>query len=185
MREMFSMITKSKIPKKIGSIALALFIAAIGALPYILFKDQLQEMAGVGYIGLLAACLLTNASICLPASGIAFTLAATTALNPLWCAVIGGFGTAAGELVGYMLGRFGRGSVSDAKLFAKVEQGLKRYGYFAVLGFAFFPLPIFDLVGIAAGTAKLSVVKFFIVCSIGKILKMLLYVFVLNRYILM
>lgn len=175
--------TKSGILKKIGSTMLALAIAAIGALPYVLFKDQIQEMAGLGYAGLFIACLLTNASICLPASGIAFTLAAATALDPLWCAVIGGLGTAAGELVGYTLGRLGRGSIANLELFAKVENGLKKYGYLAVLGFAFLPLSIFDLVGVAAGTAKLPVIKFFIVCSIGKVLKMLLYVFVLSRYI--
>lgn len=175
--------TKSSILKKIGSTMLALAIAAIGALPYVLFKDQIQEMAGLGYAGLFIACLLTNASICLPASGIAFTLAAATALDPLWCAVIGGLGTATGELVGYTLGRLGRGSIANLELFTKVENGLKRYGYLAVFGFAFLPLPVFDLVGVAAGTAKLPVVKFFIVCSIGKILKMLLYVYVLSRYI--
>lgn len=177
------MLTKKNILKKIGSALLALSVAVIGALPYILFKDQLQEMAGVGYIGLFLACLLTNASVCLPASGIAFTVAAATALNPFWCAVIGGAGTAAGELVGYCMGRLGRGSITNLKLFQKIEDGLNRYGLWTVLCLAFFPLPIFDLVGIAAGTAKLPVVPFFIVCCIGKVLKMLLYVFVLSAYI--
>ena len=91
--------------KKIRSIILAIVVALIGALPYLLFNDQIQQMAGLGYIGLFVACLLTNASICLPASGIAFTLAAATALNPFWCALVGGMGTAVGELVGYVFGR--------------------------------------------------------------------------------
>lgn len=175
--------TKNKVFKKIGSVALALLVAVIGALPYLLFKNQIQQMAGLGYAGLFVACLLTNASICLPASGIAFTLAASTALNPLLCALVGGLGTAVGELVGYILGRLGRSSVSNTELFAKVENGLNRYGYWAVFCFAFLPLPVFDLVGVAAGTAKLPAIRFFIVCVLGKILKMVLYVFVLSRYI--
>ena len=178
--------TNIKVLKKIRSIILAIVVALIGALPYLLFNDQIQQMAGLGYIGLFVACLLTNASICLPASGIAFTLAAATALNPFWCALVGGMGTAVGELVGYVFGRLGRSSVSDIdniELFNRIERGLNRYGYWAVFGFAFLPLPIFDLVGLAAGTARLPVVRFFLVCTLGKCMKMLFYMFILGRYI--
>lgn len=177
------MITKNRILKKVGSVVVALCVATAGALPYILFKDQVQEMATIGYVGLFAACLLTNASVFLPASGIAFTVAAATALNPLLCALIGGFGTAFGELVGYALGRCGRSSINKPKLFKKIDLGLKRYGYSAIFAFAFLPLPLFDFVGVAAGTAQIPIFRFFLVCSAGKILKMLVYVFVLSRFL--
>lgn len=174
---------KNNVIHKIGSILLVLLVAAVGALPYLLFRDQIQSIAGLGYIGLFVSCVLTNASVCLPASGIAFTLAAATALNPLLCALIGGLGTSVGELVGYLLGRFGRRNIENIELFSKIEYGITRYGYLAVFGLAFLPLPIFDLAGIAAGTVKLSPGKFFIVCTAGKISKMFLYVFILSRYL--
>lgn len=177
------MMTKDKLLKKIGAAALAVLVAAAGALPYLLFRDQIQSMASIGYAGLFVACLLTNASVFLPASGIAFTMAAATALDPLVCALVGGMGTASGELVGYALGRFGRGSIDNPQLFDKIDRGLKRYGFLAVFAFAFLPLPLFDLVGVAAGTARFPVFRFFIVCSAGKILKMLLYVFVIGNFI--
>ena len=172
--------TKNTVLKKLGSAALALLVAAAGALPYILFRDQIQSMSTLGYAGLFIACMLTNASLFLPASGIAFTLAAATALDPLLCALIGGLGTACGELVGYTLGRCGRSTIDKPELFDKIDGYLLKYGYAAVFAFAFFPLPLFDLVGVAAGTAKLNVLKFFIVCTAGKILKMLLYVFLIG-----
>lgn len=178
-----AMTTKTNLRKKLTSAFFALLVAALGAMPYLLFKDRIQSMAGLGYAGLFAACLLTNASVCLPASGIAFTVAASTALNPLLCAVLGGLGSATGEVVGYALGYFGRNTVTDSQLFARAEAGIRRYGYLAVLAFSFLPLPVFDLIGIAAGTAKLSLARFYPVCCLGKILKMLLYVFVLRTYL--
>lgn len=177
------MFTKDKLIRKIGSATAAVLVAVAGALPYILFADRIQDMSSLGYIGLFLSCLLTNASIFLPASGIAFTLAAATALDPLTCAIVGGLGTACGELVGYVIGRCGRASIDRPDLFAKIEQGLDRYGSAAVFTFAFLPLPLFDLVGMAAGTVRYPVVRFFLVCCTGKILKMLLYVFVVIRYI--
>lgn len=176
------MITRKRIIKKADHAAAALVVAAAGALPFLLFKEQVQEMSSVGYVGLFISCLLTNASLFLPASGIAFTLAAATALDPLLCAIIGGLGTACGELVGYAMGRCGRNSIDHPELFQKVALWLKRYGYCAIFAFAFLPLPLFDLVGIAAGTAKIPIFRFFVVCIAGKILKMLLYVFVLSNF---
>lgn len=167
---------------RIWSVLVAIFIAVIGALPYILFRDKIQAVAGLGYIGLFLSCVLTNASVFLPASGIAFTLAAATALNPFLCAIIGGTGTATGELVGYIIGAFGRGSIANTNLLLKAEAGLKRFGYWAVLFFAFLPLPLFDFIGVAAGTAKIPIMKFYFACCVGKILKMLLYVFVFRVY---
>lgn len=177
------MTTKQKIMKKLGSAAAVVLAMAVGAAPYLLFREQIQSMAAVGYVGLFVACMLTNASVFLPASSIAFTMAAATALNPLLCALIGGLGTTAGEMVGYVLGRCGRGCIDDQSRFRKVEDGLRRYGAAAILVFAFMPLPLFDLIGVVAGTVKYPVVKFVVVCALGKILKMLLYVFVLVRFL--
>lgn len=177
------MTTQNKVLRKLGSVVLGLLVAAAGAVPYLLFRDQVQRMAAVGYTGLFLSCMLTNASVFLPASGIAFTLAAATVLDPLLCALAGGLGTTCGELVGYVLGRCGRSCVDHAGHFQKIERSLQQYGSAAIFVFAFMPLPLFDLIGVAAGTVRFSFLKFFVVCSMGKILKMLLYVFVLHRFL--
>lgn len=175
--------TQNIIFKKIGSAAAAILVAAAGVVPYILFRDQIANMAAVGYAGLFVACMLTNASVFLPASGIAFTLAAATVLDPLLCAVLSGLGTTCGEMVGYFLGRCGRSCMDDPGRFQKIEGGLQKYGSAAIFAFAFMPIPMFDLIGVVAGTAQFPILKFFVVCSAGKMLKMLLYVFVLGRFL--
>lgn len=169
--------------KKIGSLLLALLALAAGTLPFLLFREQIQRLAAVGYAGLFLGCFATNASVLLPASGIAYTLAAATVLDPLLCALTGGLGTACGELVGYCVGRWSRVRIDGSPRFAKIAGSLERYGYLAVFTLAFLPLPLFDIIGIAAGTARLSPGRFFLVCCAGKIGKMLVYVFVLRQYI--
>jgi uncharacterized membrane protein YdjX (TVP38/TMEM64 family) len=49
--------------------------------------------------------------------------------------------------------------------------------YLAIFILAFVPNPLFDLAGMAAGALKLPVWKFLLACSIGKILKMLMFAF--------
>ncbi len=174
--------TQSKPRNKFPSILLAIVVASAGCLPFLLFSEQIRELATLGYIGLFVGCVLTNASVFLPASGIAFTLAAATTLNPVVCALLGGLGTSCGEIVGYLCGRFGRKQLENSALFSKMESALGRFGYWAVFFFAFLPLPLFDFIGIAAGTVKLSWPRFFLVCTTGKVLKMFLYVFVLRHF---
>lgn len=160
----------------------AVLVAAAGSLPFLLFAEEIRQMATLGYLGLFAACALTNASVFLPASGIAFTMAAAMVLDPLLCAVLGGLGTACGELVGYVLGRIGCRRVEDLHQLEKARVWLRRYGYLSIFAFAALPLPLFDVIGITAGTARLHPVKFFAVCTAGKIIKMLVYVFIVSNF---
>lgn len=168
---------------KLASFVLAVLVLAAGTLPFLLFREQLQQLSAVGYVGLFLACLATNASVFLPANGIAFTVAASAALDPLLCAIVGGLGTACGEVVGYVIGRCGHAQVGDGKSFQKMAAALDRYGNWAIFLLAFLPLPLFDLIGIAAGTAGLRLPRFFLVCCIGKIGKMLLYVFLIQPFL--
>ena len=168
---------------KLASSVLALLVLAAGTLPFLLFREQLQQLSALGYIGLFFSCLATNASVFLPANGIAFTIAASAALDPLLCAVVGGLGTACGEVVGYFIGLCGHAQLEDRQSFQKVAEALDRYGNWAIFMLAFLPLPLFDLIGIAAGTAGLRLPRFFLVCCIGKISKMLFYVFVIQQFL--
>lgn len=168
---------------KLGTVLkvlLWLFTVALGTLPFFVFKDEIGELAALGYIGLFAACFFTNASLMLPSAGIAFTLSAATALSGFWCAIVGGLGTTLGEMSGYLLGRLGRSSVRGGVFFDKMEGLLSKWGYLAVFLFALMPMPIFDFIGIGAGTAKMPPVAFFLVCGLGKILKMLIYVYIVS-----
>lgn len=161
----------------------AFAVAAAGSLPFLLWPETIKRLSAAGYIGLTAACFLTNATVFLPASGIAFTVSAASVLNPLWCAAAGGIGTALGELVGYYCGRIGKKAVEETQLLCRIRKFLDKYGIMAVLLFAFLPLPLFDLVGVTAGAARMPLPKYFLSCAAGKILKMMMYVFLVQNYL--
>lgn len=164
-------------------IMLALMVAVAGSLPFLIWPEAIKKIAVAGYIGLFIACFLTNATVLLPASGIAFTVSAAMALNPLYCTIIGGVGTACGELISYYCGRLGKSIVEKSNIFLKIQRFVDKYGALAVWLFAFLPLPVFDLVGIITGSAKMPLPKYMISCMIGKIMKMMVYVFIVQQYL--
>ena len=53
----------------------------------------------------------------------------------------------------------------------------RRWSDLLILVMALFPIPFFDLAGIAAGTLKIPVWRFLLFCAIGSILKMLAFAF--------
>ena len=174
---------KNNLKSKLKYIFLSVIVACIGSLPFFLFSDTLKNLSAVSYIGLLIATFLTNASVLLPASGIAFTLSASYILDPLICVIVGGLGTALGEMVSYICGRNGSAVIDDIKKFEKVSLYLKKYDMIIVFIFALLPLPIFDIVGIAAGSAKMSIPKYLIACFTGKTIKLFVYVFLLKNFL--
>ncbi len=52
---------------------------------------------------------------------------------------------------------------------------MRKYGGWIILLLAFIPNPFFDLAGIAAGVLRIPLWQFLLFCSIGKILKMLIF----------
>ena len=176
---------KNNLKSKLKYIFLSVIVACIGSLPFFLFSDTLKNLSAVSYIGLFIATFLTNASVLLPASGIAFTLSASYILDPLICVIVGGLGTALGEMVSYICGRNGSAVIDDIKKFEKVSLYLKKYDMIIVFIFALLPLPLFDFVGIAAGLSKMSLPKYIIACFLGKTLKLAVYVFLSKQLILL
>jgi membrane protein DedA with SNARE-associated domain len=53
----------------------------------------------------------------------------------------------------------------------------RRWSDLLILIMAFIPNPFFDLAGIAAGTLKMPVLRFYFFCALGSILKMLVFAF--------
>lgn len=165
-------------PRRLVQLALPPLAAlGISAL-YLVFRQQVQELALLGYGGLFAACLAANSTVLLPASSTLFTASASMALDPVLCCLIGAAGAAAGEQVSYWCGRTGAkaaagtGSRKADRFAALVEQ----YGALAVMAFAFLPLPLFDLVGLACGAAKMPLHRYIPACFVGKLLKMACFV---------
>ncbi|HEX7542259.1 MAG TPA: VTT domain-containing protein [Anaerolineales bacterium] len=145
-----------------------------------IFRDQVKKLEEYGYVGIFLLSIAANATIIIPLPGVAFTTAMGAIFNPLGVAVAAGLGAALGELTGYLAGFSGQGVAERVTLYNRLTTWMKAhqnlaYGMIALL--AFIPNPLFDLAGMASGALKLPLWKFLIACSIGKILKMLMFAY--------
>lgn len=160
------------IVKKIFSVFGGIIFAVLLASPYVFFRNEIKELAALGYIGLFFSCLISNLSILLPSSSTIIVVVAAATLNPWLCILIGGLGTAFGEQASYFCGRLGSSGFQQEKEGKKrvLNWFLKR-PIITVFLFALIPLPIFDIVGIIAGSQKMIWWKYTIAAAFGKILK--------------
>lgn len=135
-------------------------------------KDQAAQLAAYGYPGIFIIAMLANATVFLPAPGVAVVFAMGSIFSPWLVALFAGTGAALGELVGYLAGYSGQGIVENTQMFARIEPWVRRYGLFAIFILAALPNPFFDIAGVAAGILKIPIGKFFIACWLGQLIKM-------------
>jgi uncharacterized membrane protein YdjX (TVP38/TMEM64 family) len=140
-------------------------------------RDKLQGLQAYGYPGIFLFSILANATILIPVPGVIFTSAMGAVFNPLWVSVAAGAGAALGELSGYLAGFSGQAVVEDSKRYDQVVSWMEKYGELTTLVLAFVPNPLFDLAGLIAGLLKMPVWKFLLYCTIGKILKMMMFAY--------
>jgi membrane protein YqaA with SNARE-associated domain len=145
-----------------------------------LFRDQVKKLEQYGYVGIFLISIAANATIIIPLPGVAFTTAMGAIFNPVGVAVAAGLGASLGELSGYLAGFSGQAVIEKADLYNRLIGWMRHhqnlsYGLIALL--AFIPNPLFDLAGMASGALKIRMWKFLIACSVGKILKMLVFAY--------
>jgi uncharacterized membrane protein YdjX (TVP38/TMEM64 family) len=141
----------------------------------ILNRDKVQNFGQYGYPGIFLVSVLSNATLIFPIPGVVFTSAMGAVFNPFWVAIAAGSGAAIGELTGYLAGFSGQIILDRREFYDRMVKLMRKYGDVVVLVLAFIPNPVFDLAGMAAGMLKLPVGRFLLWCSIGKILKMLVF----------
>lgn len=163
--------------KKIS--AIVFILAFICLLNYLIQTNQelFLNLKAYGYLGTFLACLLLNATVLLPSSSTAIVMSMGTIYNPIIVSIVGALGTTFGEFTGYFAGWFGRSLVEENKLFQKILAIYNKSPEIAIILFAILPLPLFDVLGILAGSSKMKVSKFFVLCLIGKTVKMMFYAF--------
>ncbi len=145
----------------------------IGISAYVFsLRERVDEFAAYGYPGIFLIALLANATVFLPAPGLAVVFAMGSVFHPLGVALAAGMGGALGELSGYLAGFGGSAVVENTAAYARVQPKVQRWGGWAVAALAAIPNPIFDLAGIAAGASKMPVWKFLLFCWLGQTIKM-------------
>jgi membrane protein YqaA with SNARE-associated domain len=174
-----SLTGKRATPSPWLTLARVLSLAAVIAVTVYIFsiRDQAAQLAVYGYPGIFLLSVLANATLFLPAPGVAFVFSMGAVFPPLPVALAAGAGAALGELSGYLAGFSGRAVLDRSPRVERLEQLMRRYGALTILVLAFIPNPVFDVAGIIAGILRMPVVKFLFFCWIGKTLKMLAFAY--------
>ena len=151
---------------------LALF-AVVGITLYIYsIRDRVEEFAGFGYPGIFLIALLANATILLPAPGVAVIYAMGAIFNPFGVGLAAGLGGTIGELSGYLAGFSGQAVVERMDIYNRIKPWVDKYGGWAILVPSAIPNPFFDVAGIAAGMARMPLQTFVLFSGIGQLIKM-------------
>jgi membrane protein DedA with SNARE-associated domain len=154
---------------------LALF-AVIGITIYIVsIRTHVGEFAAYGYPGIFVVAMLANATVLLPAPGVAIIYAMGSVFNPVGVALAAGAGAAIGELSGYLAGFSGQAVIDRGDVYNRIHPWVEKYGGWAILVFSIIPNPFFDIAGIAAGMARMPVRTFLLFTWIGQTIKMLMF----------
>ena len=135
-------------------------------------RDRVEEFAAFGYPGIFLIALLANATILVPAPGIAIIYAMGAVFNPLGVGLAAGTGGAIGELSGYLAGFSGQAVIERTDMYERTKPWVDRYGGWAILVLSAIPNPLFDAAGIAAGIAKMPLKTFLFFVWIGQLIKM-------------
>ena len=140
-------------------------------------RDRAEELAVYGYPGIFLIALLTNATVFLPAPGIAVVFAMGAVFNPILVGIAAGAGGALGELSGYLAGFSGQAIIERATLYKRLTGWVEKNGFLTILVLAAIPNPTFDVAGVAAGALKMAMPKFMLAVWIGVTIKMILFAY--------
>lgn len=133
--------------------------------------DFVNYFAQFGYLGIFLISVIGSISVIFPIPyTISYYIFGAT-MDPLFVAIVGGLGSAIGEVSGYLLGYYGQRLVNEKqkKKMIYLMKIFDRYGPITLFLFALTPLPD-DLLFIPLGILRYSFVKAFIPTLVGKIL---------------
>ncbi len=140
-------------------------------------QPVLSRFAWLAYLGVFGIQLLSNLTIIAPvpiASAIMVSIA--TQWNPFLVALFASLGGTIGELSGYFAGNVAEKiSINESTPgYTRIRGWMNRYGPWAIAFLAFQPVLPFDIGGIVAGAAKMSLWKFLPALWLGKFPKYLI-----------
>jgi membrane protein DedA with SNARE-associated domain len=161
---------------QINALRILALLAVIGLTIFIyIIRNRVDDFAAFGYPGIFIIALLANATVLLPAPGVAIIYAMGAIFNPLGVGLAAGTGGAIGELSGYLAGFSGQAVIERTDIYDRIKPWVKKYGGWAIMVLSAIPNPFFDVAGIAAGMAKMPVRTFLFFTWIGQLIKMTLF----------
>lgn len=132
------------------------------------------EFDTIGYPGVWFFSFIGAASIVVPVPALAAVCVAVAPgvdLNPIVVGIVAASAEAPGELTGYMAGISGQSMLEKNRLYPRVRKFLINHGgLFLFLG-STVPNPLFDIIGVAAGSIGYPVKRFLVYVFLAKTIK--------------
>jgi len=126
----------------------------------------------VGYASIWFLSFIAAALIFLPVSALATVCVAVALdLNPFATALVAASAESIGELTGYLAGMGGKSFFEHKRFYLRFKNLFEKYSFLCLLIGSAIPNPLFDVLGIAAGSILYPVRKFLLLVFIGKTLK--------------
>ncbi|HEU0075716.1 MAG TPA: VTT domain-containing protein [Dehalococcoidia bacterium] len=145
---------------------------------YLVFDVNLDRLKDWGYLGIFFIAMAGSATIVLPTPSSVAIFGGAVVLDPvlgipapILVGLVAGLGDAIGEFSGYGLGYAGTDLLRQRRIYRTFEGWMHRNGILTIFALSTFPNPFFDLVGAAAGGARMPAIRFFLSCLAGKIVK--------------
>jgi uncharacterized membrane protein YdjX (TVP38/TMEM64 family) len=172
--------TPSKVSKLWLTVARILSILVVIGLTIFIYsvRDKAEDLAIYGYPGIFLLSFMTNATVFLPAPGIAVVFAMGAIFNPVYIALAAGAGGALGELSGYLAGFSGQSIIERTNIYHKYHTWIQKTGFISIVILAVLPNPFFDIAGVAAGILKMPIFRFLLAVWIGVTIKMFLFAWI-------
>ena len=150
-----------------------LFIsAAFIATGLVLWATGTFNIETVGYTSIFFLSFIAAALIFLPVSALASVCVAVVVdLNPFVVAVVAASAESIGELTGYLAGMGGKATFDRNRFYLRFKNLFSRYASLTLLIGSAIPNPLFDVMGVAAGSILYPVKRFLLLVFIGKVVK--------------
>ncbi len=156
---------------RLGLITIVIAFVIVGVILWL--TDSLKP-ENIGYGGVWVIGFIAAGSIILPIPGpaaVCIAAAPDLGLNPLIIGVVSASAEALGEMTGYMAGLSGRSLFERNKYYPKFHSLLQRRGGIILFVGAVIPNPLFDILGIAAGSIGYPIKRFLTVVFVAKAIK--------------
>lgn len=153
-----------------ASIVLTVLVLAVPPI----FGVNYAVLGNYGYLGVFLTTLLSSATVVFPSPTLVAPLIVGAFLAPPLVGLVAGVGAALGEATGYLAGYGSSALAARSRYYEPIRRFVNRFGLLAILVLAFIPNPLFDVAGIAAGSARVPYWRFLLVCFLGKTLRFIL-----------
>ena len=150
-----------------------LFIsAAFIATGLVLWTTGTFNIEAVGYTSIWVIGFIGASLLFLPLSVLASVCVAVAVdLNRFIVAVVAASAESIGELTGYMAGMGGKSFFERKRFYLRFKNFFLRYAGLTLVLFSIIPNPLFDIIGVAAGSILYPVKRFLLLVFIGKAIK--------------